>query len=95
MRRPADESIVKALPLERIRIDHCLRREDGVKMENPTCLVCTEELAIGQEALFLPCGHAFDPECIRPWLLMHNSCPVCREQLPREAEADDAIQLKD
>ena len=36
------------------------------------------------EVLQLPCGHCFHGGCIRPWLLEHNTCPVCRHELPGE-----------
>ncbi|KAA8491771.1 E3 ubiquitin-protein ligase RING1 [Porphyridium purpureum] len=45
------------------------------------CVVCREAFQVGSEALKLPCGHLFDPDCILPWLSRHNNCPQCRFEL--------------
>ena len=59
-RRPADRDTVNKLPIVRIEEKHCKKGDDG-KLEPPVCPVCTEDLSIGKEAQFMPCGHSFDP----------------------------------
>jgi len=72
---------VGRLPIVEIEKKHCKQASDG-KMEHPTCPICMDELKIGKKAIFMPCGHTFDPDCLLPWLKDHNTCPVCRYELP-------------
>ncbi|PAN04455.1 hypothetical protein PAHAL_1G068500 [Panicum hallii] len=46
------------------------------------CAVCKDCIAAGLSVLRLPCKHYFHAECIRPWLAIRNTCPVCRFELP-------------
>ena len=34
--------------------------------------------------MFMPCGHIYHPDCLKPWLEQNNTCPVCRFDLPLE-----------
>ncbi|ORM40581.1 E3 ubiquitin-protein ligase RING1 [Babesia sp. Xinjiang] len=56
-----------------------------------TCAICTEDFAAGDRINWLckdrkVCGHGFHVDCIVPWLKQHNSCPVCRYELPTDDE---------
>lgn len=62
-RKPADRKVVERLPVVKISAEHCKKGDDG-KLEPPVCPICTEELSIGKDALFLPCGHTYDKECL-------------------------------
>ena len=48
------------------------------------CSVCHSCFEAGETVTQLDCGHCFHGDCILPWLEAHNTCPVCRSQLPRE-----------
>ncbi|XP_040376288.1 E3 ubiquitin-protein ligase RNF181-like [Oryza brachyantha] len=49
------------------------------------CAVCMDCFASGQLVAPLPCRHCFHGDCIRPWLAIRNTCPVCR----RHVRTDD------
>lgn len=74
---PASKSAVEALP--NIKVDNQLLDSDSSQ-----CAVCKDTFEIGAEAKQMPCKHIYHSECILPWLELHNSCPVCRYELPTD-----------
>ncbi|KAJ6794869.1 putative E3 ubiquitin-protein ligase RHC1A [Iris pallida] len=71
---PASRSAIDAMPTIKINQRH-LRGDSH-------CPVCKERFELGSDAREMPCGHIYHPDCIVPWLVQHNSCPVCRLELP-------------
>ncbi|KAL8159401.1 hypothetical protein V2J09_000938 [Rumex salicifolius] len=71
---PASRSAIDAMPTIRITRAH-LRTDSH-------CPVCKDEFELGTEAKQMPCNHMYHSDCIVPWLVQHNSCPVCRQELP-------------
>ncbi|XP_057441466.1 probable E3 ubiquitin-protein ligase RHC1A [Lotus japonicus] len=71
---PAARSSIDAMPI--IRITQAHLRSDS------HCPVCKEKFELGSEAREMPCNHIYHSDCIVPWLVQHNSCPVCRVELP-------------
>ena len=51
--------------------------------EREFCPVCCHEVEPGEELTVLMCAHAFHADCLRPWLKIHASCPVCRHKVSR------------
>ncbi|XP_072976485.1 probable E3 ubiquitin-protein ligase RHC1A [Typha angustifolia] len=73
---PASRSVIDALPT--VKINHRHLRGDA------HCPVCKDKFELGAEARELPCKHLYHSDCIVPWLSQHNTCPVCRQQLPSQ-----------
>ncbi|KAL7162999.1 hypothetical protein ACSBR2_039157 [Camellia fascicularis] len=74
---PASKSAVNALPT--ITVD------DGLlSSELAQCAVCKDDFERGMDVKQMPCKHVYHSDCIVPWLELHNSCPVCRYELPTD-----------
>ncbi|XP_059668272.1 probable E3 ubiquitin-protein ligase RHC1A [Cornus florida] len=77
---PAPKSSIDAMPTVKILQKHI--RSDS------HCPVCKEKFELGSQARKMPCNHLYHSDCIVPWLVQHNSCPVCRQELPPQQSAD-------
>ena len=47
-----------------------------------TCSICLNDFTNFTYAKKTPCGHVYHASCIIPWLLVKNTCPVCRNEFP-------------
>ncbi|KAF5747915.1 E3 ubiquitin-protein ligase RING1-like isoform X1 [Tripterygium wilfordii] len=74
---PATRSSINAMPTIKVTQRH-LRSDSH-------CPVCHEKFELGSEVRQMPCNHMYHSDCIVPWLVQHNSCPVCRQELPPQA----------
>ncbi|XP_073008477.1 probable E3 ubiquitin-protein ligase RHC1A [Typha latifolia] len=74
--RPASWSAIDAMST--VKIDHMHLHGDS------HCPVCKDRFELGSEAWETPCKHLYHAACLVPWLMRHNSCPVCRHELPSQ-----------
>ena len=51
-------------------------------VEAKDCQVCFEKFKDEDTVNKLPCKHLFHTDCINPWFQGHNTCPVCRMEMP-------------
>ncbi|KAH0952003.1 hypothetical protein HN011_005894 [Eciton burchellii] len=61
------------------------------------CSVCWEDFKLSEPVRQLPCQHVYHAPCIVPWLELHGTCPICRQNLgdqnPAEANQDTGSSL--
>lgn len=76
---PASERLIESL--SRLQVT-----EETDLQELGECCISQEAFEIGELAVCLPCKHSYKEEPIIHWLKMHNTCPVCRIQLPAPEE---------
>ncbi|KAL6888817.1 hypothetical protein ACP4OV_009843 [Aristida adscensionis] len=77
-----DGGFLGALPASRAAVEGLPEVALGEEEASRGCAVCKDGLAAGERAVRLPCKHCFHGGCIRPWLAIRNTCPVCRFELP-------------
>ncbi|KAL6883311.1 hypothetical protein ACP4OV_010725 [Aristida adscensionis] len=75
---PAAKSALSSLP-DVVVTEAMVAAADGAE-----CAVCKEDLSPGEGAKQMPCKHIYHGDCIVPWLELHNSCPICRFELPTD-----------
>jgi len=61
--------------------------------EAEPCAICLDDMRHCRRIRRLPCGHMFHPECVDPWLLEKETCPLCvvnvvaaMQSLPNETD---------
>ncbi|PPD76836.1 hypothetical protein GOBAR_DD26237 [Gossypium barbadense] len=74
---PASKSAIDSLPSVKITKDH-------LSSKSKQCAVCMDDFEEGIQAKRMPCRHLYHKDCILLWLELHNSCPVCRHELPTD-----------
>lgn len=82
---PASKSILDKLKKFKMSKEYCQKdSQDPNKLEYPSCSICLTDIAEGNDTILLPCGHMFHVDCISKWLGIHNTCPLCRFELPTD-----------
>nr|XP_043622271.1 E3 ubiquitin-protein ligase RZF1-like [Erigeron canadensis] len=81
---PATRSAIDSLPTIRITNTHL--------NTDSQCPICQDKFELGCEARMMPCSHMYHSGCIVPWLSEHNSCPVCRLELPPQGTSSRQSQ---
>ncbi|KAI9084988.1 hypothetical protein K1719_032980 [Acacia pycnantha] len=74
---PASKSAVQSLPTVTVT-------NELLSSEMNQCAVCQDEFEKGTQVKQMPCKHVYHDDCLLPWLELHNSCPVCRYELPTD-----------
>ncbi|XP_054248841.1 RING finger protein 215 [Indicator indicator] len=49
--------------------------------EIDSCVVCLDQFHKSQWLRVLPCSHEFHRDCVDPWLLLQQTCPLCKRNI--------------
>ncbi|XP_075004407.1 uncharacterized protein LOC142081589 isoform X7 [Calonectris borealis] len=53
---------------------------------NDVCAICFQDM---QVAVVTPCSHFFHAACLRKWLYVQDTCPMCHQQVTPAAAKED------
>ncbi|KAI8144496.1 hypothetical protein BJV82DRAFT_607546 [Fennellomyces sp. T-0311] len=70
--------------IEKLKKRKLEESDADVEME---CIICQEPYGTQNEIIEMPCKHEYHGKCIRQWLGISTTCPMCRSSLPTEEEA--------
>ena len=98
---PADGEVVDQL--DDVAACTLVARQLSLLKEASTlaCPICQIDYAVGEGIMVLPCGtsqdvpwgHMAHARCLKNWLRFGDSCPLCRECLPRRGDDSRADRL--
>lgn len=77
---PASAEVIDNLPTK--KIDKSMMGDDG-KAE---CSICMDNVELGTDVAVLPCTHWFHFDCIKSWLVEHDTCPHCRKSIAQQQQ---------
>ncbi|RZC46352.1 hypothetical protein C5167_039301, partial [Papaver somniferum] len=80
--RASSKEVVANLPTIIVTEETLTRLGLGIE-----CDVCSENLVINDKMQESPCKHLCHPLCLMPWMEKHNTCQVCRHELPTNNQA--------
>jgi E3 ubiquitin-protein ligase synoviolin len=52
--------------------------EEELDQVGRTCIICRDDMTLGDCKKLPGCGHAFHKCCLRDWLVQQQTCPTCR-----------------
>eukprot|EP01084_Bolivina_argentea_P155189 270453_1 len=96
----ADDRIIKDLPTRKITsadLDKGDEKKeshdddaDEEESEGPSCAICMQDYKVDDELRILPCSHEFHCECVDKWLPMKKICPLCRHDVTKKIQNNNA-----
>ncbi|KAK4880884.1 hypothetical protein RN001_004203 [Aquatica leii] len=81
---PLSKDVIDALPVVEVT-----DQQVDAKLQ---CSVCWEDFILKECVRQLPCQHIYHEPCIRPWLELHGTCPICRQNLSTGDNPNDGNQ---
>ena len=74
-------------------MNECTDEDQNERLQNhSTCPICLKAFERGEDISWskqLVCLHVFHKDCLTPWLMKHDDCPVCRSKMVYDSRIDD------
>jgi len=84
---PGGASSAMINTLKRVPFEKPMVNSPSVR--DSVCMICFENIPFGSTLLQMPCKHRYHEPCLRRWLLVNNSCPICRMPLSRSGNGNN------
>ncbi|KAI3461726.1 hypothetical protein Pfo_018389 [Paulownia fortunei] len=69
--------------------------KSGLHFPATDCPICLGEFIEGEDVWIFPrCNHGFHVKCIDRWLVLHSSCPTCRQPLIEHSASASAEHVR-
>ena len=96
IRRVSTKAILKNCQIMQYHFEEIKRWrffDHKIYAKNSVCTICLEDFSEGEEVVLCPCKHCYHQHCIKDWLRMKNSCPMCKLTIRRSFLATESTPL--
>ncbi|KAL8141271.1 hypothetical protein V2J09_007292 [Rumex salicifolius] len=62
--------------------------------KNDSCVICQDEYEENDKIGSLDCGHEYHVKCLKKWLPVKNTCPICKSTALNEEEQKKSGQIQ-
>ncbi|XP_077334513.1 uncharacterized protein LOC143975825 isoform X2 [Lithobates pipiens] len=75
------------------KISHLPRAtEEELRAHNDVCSICFQEMSF---AVITTCGHYFHADCLKKWLYVQDTCPLCHQLVRAIARGDEEEEFEE
>jgi len=60
-------------------------------IDNPSCSICMDDFDSGKQIKLTHCGHHFHTKCLKGWLQVNHTCPLCRANLGGHTATPESV----
>lgn len=75
------QDLLKQLSALKTKKYHPHKKQRVHQSETENCAVCLDQFHRNQCLRVLPCLHEFHRDCVDPWLLLQQTCPLCKRSI--------------
>jgi hypothetical protein len=92
-----DRKIIQSLQEKyKIKIDYkeyYKTKHFAIKNQNHNkhCIICLENYKYHDKVAFMNCQHKYHSNCLKTWLNVNPSCPICRKDIINDNDNDNNL----